>query len=80
MRNVVVVREEENAEDSPTTKKPMGARSEGKLVLSRWEFTVALGVFVIFSTGLFCIYLTMPAAEYGNLKLPRTLSDLRALK
>ncbi|XP_057503589.1 uncharacterized membrane protein At4g09580-like [Actinidia eriantha] len=80
MRNLGVVRDEENAEDSPTTKKPMGARSEGKLTLSRWEFTVALGVFVIFSTGLFCIYLTMPAAEYGNLKLPRTLSDLRALK
>ncbi|GFY95295.1 SNARE associated Golgi protein family [Actinidia rufa] len=35
MRNLGMVRDEENAEDSPTTKKPMGARSEGKLALSR---------------------------------------------
>ncbi|XP_052191445.1 uncharacterized membrane protein At4g09580 [Diospyros lotus] len=83
-RNLVVevagLRGEENAEDSPTTKKPIGARLDGKMSLSRWEFTAALGVFLIFSTGLFCIYLTMPAAEYGKLKLPRTISDLRALK
>lgn len=72
--------DEENAEDSPTTKKPIGAKLEGKVPLNRWEFVAAFGVFVIFSTGLFCIYLTMPAAEYGKLKVPRTIADLRLLK
>ncbi|XP_059630895.1 uncharacterized membrane protein At4g09580 [Cornus florida] len=83
-RNFVVeigrLRDEENGEDSPPSKKSIGAKLEGKFPLTRWEFTAALGVFLIFSTGLFCIYLTMPAAEYSKLKLPRTVSDLRMLK
>ncbi|CAI9754322.1 unnamed protein product [Fraxinus pennsylvanica] len=68
-------REEKNAE-SLTGKK----FKPEKVPLSRWEFAAALGVFLVFSTGLFCIYLTMPAAEYGELRLPRTLSELRVLK
>jgi uncharacterized membrane protein YdjX (TVP38/TMEM64 family) len=72
--------DEENAEDSPTSKKPIGAKSEGKFPLSRSELAVALTVFIVFSTGLFSIYLTMPAADYGKIKLPRTISDLRLLK
>ncbi|THG13279.1 hypothetical protein TEA_000152 [Camellia sinensis var. sinensis] len=83
-RNLVVeggrLKDEENAEDSPTSKKPIGAKLETKFPLSRWEFAAALGVFLIFSTGLSCVYLTMPAAEYSQLKLPRNISDLRALK
>ncbi|KAA8546316.1 hypothetical protein F0562_002944 [Nyssa sinensis] len=83
-RNFVVeigrLRDEELAEDSPTSKKPISAKLEGKFPLTRWEFTAALGVFFIFSTGLFCIYLTMPAAGYSKIKLPRTISDLRILK
>lgn len=77
--SVRVVRDEENAkfEDSPTSKKP---RLEGKFPLTKWEFAAALGVFLIFSTGLICVYLTMPAAEFGKIKLPRTISDLRMLK
>ncbi|KAL6965190.1 hypothetical protein U1Q18_036245 [Sarracenia purpurea var. burkii] len=74
------LKDEENGEDSPTSKKPISAKLEGKFPLTRWELTAALGVFLIFSAGLFCIYLTMPAAEYGKIKLPRTISDLRALK
>nr|GMD66477.1 uncharacterized membrane protein At4g09580-like [Ipomoea batatas] len=62
--------------DSPTAKR----YKEGKLLLSRWEFAAALGVFMVCLTGLFCIYLTMPAADYGKLKLPRNISDLRMLK
>ncbi|KAJ4845097.1 hypothetical protein Tsubulata_037918 [Turnera subulata] len=74
----VGLRDEEKAkqEDSPTGKR---AKFE-RFPLSRWEFTAALGVFLVFSTGLFCIYRTMPAAEYRQLKLPRTISDLRQLK
>ncbi|CAL5417281.1 unnamed protein product [Camellia sinensis] len=83
-RNLVVevggLRDEENGEDSPTSKKPIGTKLEGKFPLSRWEFAAALAVFFIFSMALFFIFMTMPAAEYGKLKFPRTVSDLRALK
>ncbi|KAG8378407.1 hypothetical protein BUALT_Bualt08G0134200 [Buddleja alternifolia] len=71
----LVDRDEENVE-SPTRKR----FKADKFPLSRWEFAAALGVFLVFSTGLCCIYLTMPAAEYEMLKLPRTLADLRLLK
>ncbi|KAK4365743.1 hypothetical protein RND71_013623 [Anisodus tanguticus] len=72
----LLTRDEEKNLDSPTGKR----YKEGKFPLSMWEFAAALGVFVVFSIGLFSIYLTMPAAEYGKLKLPRSLSDLRMLK
>ncbi|MCE3049789.1 hypothetical protein HAX54_045791 [Datura stramonium] len=62
--------------DSPTAKR----FKEGRFPLSRWEFAAAFGVILVFSAGLFCLYLSMPAAEYGKLKLPRTISDLRILK
>ncbi|KAH6759398.1 SNARE associated Golgi protein family [Perilla frutescens var. frutescens] len=65
---------EKNAE-SPTDKKYRVEKSP-----SRWEFAAALGVFLVFSSGLLFIYLTMPAADYEMLKLPRTLADLRLLK
>ncbi|KAF4366294.1 hypothetical protein CsatB_008922 [Cannabis sativa] len=78
--SVRLLRDEENAkeeeDDSPSGKKPKFDR----FPLSRWEFAAAIGVFLVFSAGLFCIYLTMPPAEYGKLKLPRTISDLRVLK
>lgn len=72
----VLDRDEEKNAESPSGKKLKAER----FPLSRWELAAALGVFLVFSTGLLCIYLTMPAAEYGMLKLPRTLSDLRSLK
>ncbi|KAJ9145992.1 hypothetical protein P3X46_028315 [Hevea brasiliensis] len=72
------MRDEEKAkqEDSPSAKKPKLER----FPFTRWEFTAALGVLVVFSSGLFCIYLGMPTSVYVNLKLPRTVSDLRLLK
>ncbi|KAM5562024.1 putative membrane protein [Rosa sericea] len=81
-RNLVGLRDEENAkaaeeeDDWSTGKKPKSER----LPLTRWEIAAALSVFFIFSSGLFCVYLTMPAADYGKLKLPRTIADLRLLK
>lgn len=63
-------------DDSPSGKRP---RSE-RFPLSRGELAVFVGVFFFFVAGLFCIYKTMPAAEYGRIKLPRTISDLRVLK
>ena len=73
-----LMKDEENADgnDSPTAKKPKFER----FPLNRWEFAAAIAVFFVFSTGLFCVYLTMPAAQYGKIKLPRTISDLRMLK
>uniref|UniRef100_A0A7N0TCT8 VTT domain-containing protein n=1 Tax=Kalanchoe fedtschenkoi TaxID=63787 RepID=A0A7N0TCT8_KALFE len=65
-------------EDSPTCKKPR--LLEARFPLTRWEFAAALGVFLVFSTGLFCIYWTMPGADYGKIKFPRTISELRILK
>ncbi|KAG5233232.1 hypothetical protein OIU76_016123 [Salix suchowensis] len=75
---MLVMRDEEKAEedDSPSAKRSKFER----FPLTRWELAAALGVFFVFSTGLFCIYLIMPAADYGKLKLPRTISDLRSLK
>ncbi|CAI9114741.1 OLC1v1015529C1 [Oldenlandia corymbosa var. corymbosa] len=71
--------EEKDFADSPTSKK--GKLGEGgAFPLSRWELFAGLGVFLLFTIGLGCVYLTMPAADYSKLKLPRTLSDLRMLK
>lgn len=67
---------EQLEDDSPGSKKP----KLEKFPLNSWEFAVAVAVFFLFSTALFCIYLTMPATTSANLKLPRTLSDLRTLK
>lgn len=67
--------EEKNGE-SPNGKK----YKADKFPVSRWEIMAALGVFLLFASGLLCVYLTMPAAEYEMLKLPRTLADLRLLK
>ncbi|GLU06768.1 hypothetical protein SLE2022_237670 [Rubroshorea leprosula] len=80
-----VLRDEESAAEANGTREdhdsPAGKRFKSdRFPLSRWEFAAFFGVFLIFSTGLFCIYLTMPAAEYGKLKLPRTISDLRLLR
>ncbi|CAD5188155.1 unnamed protein product [Musa acuminata subsp. malaccensis] len=67
-------------EDSPMAKKPLRADSS-RIPLTRWEAAAAATVFLIFSVGLFCIFLTMPEADYDKiLRLPRNLSDLRILK
>ncbi|WOL14210.1 hypothetical protein Cni_G22990 [Canna indica] len=80
---IVIGRDEEGVaaqpEDSPTTKKP--ARPDSRVPLTRWEAAAAAAVFLIFSVGLFCIFLTMPEGDYDKiLRLPRNLSDLRVLK
>lgn len=76
---IAVDRDEESA-DSPTSKKPAGARLETRFPLSRWEIAAAGSVFLLFAAGLFCIYLTMPVADYKVLRRPRSVSDLRILK
>ncbi|XP_021748122.1 uncharacterized membrane protein At4g09580-like [Chenopodium quinoa] len=73
------LRDEESAkmEDSPSSKK---TRLDGRFPLTRWELAVAMTVFSVFVIGLFFIFMKMPAAEYGKIKVPRTISDLRLLK
>ncbi|ERN08572.1 hypothetical protein AMTR_s00017p00127520 [Amborella trichopoda] len=74
-------RDEESAKETPTNKKPFSGKPEGRFPLSQWELAAALSVVLLFTMGLFCIYLTMPHAEYDKiLRLPRNLSDLRVLK
>lgn len=62
--------------DSPHEKKS----KLGGFPLSRSELVAFVCVFFVFSIGLYVIYSTMPSAEYGRIKLPRTISDLRLLK
>lgn len=62
--------------DSPANKKNLGTR----FPLTRWQFCLVFGVFLIFAIGLFCIYRNMPPLEFGQFKLPRSISDLRILK
>ncbi|KAG2253968.1 hypothetical protein Bca52824_084104 [Brassica carinata] len=76
-----LIRDEELGAMSDDDDSPSGKRSKlDRFPLSRWELAVSLGVFLVFSSGLFCIYMTMPAAEFVKLKLPRSISDLRLLK
>ncbi|KAH0875692.1 hypothetical protein HID58_073054 [Brassica napus] len=75
-----LIRDEELGAMSDDDDSPSGKRSKlDRFPLSRWELAVSLGVFLVFSSGLFCIYMTMPAAEFVKLKLPRSISDLRLL-
>lgn len=76
----VKLRDEESAkmDDSPTSKRPRIESS--RFPLSRWELVASLSLFFICSFGLFSIYLKMPASDYGNVKFPRTISDLRLFK
>ncbi|KNA14702.1 hypothetical protein SOVF_104560 [Spinacia oleracea] len=73
------LRDEESAkmEDSPSSKRN---RLEGRFPLTRWELAVAMAVFFVFAIGLFFIFMKMPAAEYGKIKVPRSIADLRLLK
>ncbi|URE45328.1 SNARE associated Golgi protein [Musa troglodytarum] len=70
LRNATGPSDEESAvaidgDDSPTAKKPLRAESR-------------IPLFVIFSVGLLCIFLTMPEAEHETILRPtRHLSVLK---
>ncbi|XP_074279549.1 putative membrane protein At4g09580 [Silene latifolia] len=64
-------------EDSPMSKK---SKMESRYPIKTGEVVVATAVFAVFVFGLFFIFWRMPAAQYGQIKLPRTISDLRILK
>ncbi|KAG7015907.1 putative membrane protein, partial [Cucurbita argyrosperma subsp. argyrosperma] len=75
-RNLTPKDEEKAEMDSPAAKK---LKSE-RYPLSRWGLAVALGSFLVFSAALYCIYSKMLASHFKNIKLPRSLTDLRMLK
>eukprot|EP01018_Ginkgo_biloba_P035889 Gb_09228 [translate_table: standard] len=60
--------------------KPDNGKGAVRFPLTQWELVAALSIFSVFSIGLLCIYLTMPAAEYQFLNFPRTVEDLQILK
>ncbi|GJV11293.1 uncharacterized membrane protein-like protein [Tanacetum coccineum] len=63
--------------DSPANKKNLGTT---RFPLTRWQFGLVFSLFLVFAIGLLSIYRNMPPLEYGQLKLPRSISDLRILK
>lgn len=69
---------EAEEDDEENMKKHTSA--SGRFPLGRWELIGALTMFLVFTTGLVSVYATMPAAQFGSIKLPRTISDLRILK
>uniref|UniRef100_A0A0D6R6Z1 VTT domain-containing protein n=1 Tax=Araucaria cunninghamii TaxID=56994 RepID=A0A0D6R6Z1_ARACU len=64
----------------PETGESESRKGEIRFPLAHFEMAAAVSVFCVFSLGLLCIYLTMPASEFQVLKLPRTIEDLQVLK
>ncbi|WZY76669.1 hypothetical protein YC2023_023053 [Brassica napus] len=74
-----LIRDEELGTISDEDDSPSGKRSKlDRFPLSRCELAVSLGVFLVFSSGLFCIYITMPSAEFGKLKSSQEASLISA--
>lgn len=65
-------------EDSSTNIKIF----QRKFPLTKWELLliVAMASFFVFVIGLFFIFLKMHAFDYGKVKFPRNIDDLRLLK
>ncbi|KAG0557148.1 hypothetical protein KC19_11G105900 [Ceratodon purpureus] len=60
-------------------RKGEGLRRMPRLPLTTSELIIVVSIFVMFSTALLCIYITMPSVDHKLLKLPRTVSELRIL-
>ena len=66
-------------EDSPASKKPF--RSDFQFSLTRLEIFVGLSLSLLFCSGVFFVYISIPEGEYEEvLRLPRSISDIRVLK
>ncbi|KAK3149599.1 hypothetical protein QOZ80_3AG0219630 [Eleusine coracana subsp. coracana] len=67
-------------QDSPAAKKgktELAARPS----LTRSEALAFAAVLALFTAGIFCVFLTAPRHEFGQiLRLPRSLADVRLLK
>ncbi|GJN23591.1 hypothetical protein PR202_gb11255 [Eleusine coracana subsp. coracana] len=70
-------------QDSPAAKKGKTelAAAAARPRLRRSEALAFAAVLALFTAGIFCVFLTAPRHEFGQiLRLPRSLADVRLLK
>ncbi|KAJ1293982.1 hypothetical protein BS78_01G111300 [Paspalum vaginatum] len=68
-------------DDSPAAKKGKPELSGARPALTRSEAFAFAAVLALFTAGIFCVFLTAPRGEFGQiLRLPRSLADVRLLK
>lgn len=67
--------------DSPDAKKGKPELAAARPSLTRSEALAFAAVLALFTAGIFCVFLTAPRHEFGQiLRLPRSLDDVRLLK
>ncbi|RCV41298.1 hypothetical protein SETIT_9G124500v2 [Setaria italica] len=69
------------SDDSPAAKKGKPELPGARPTLTRSEALAFAAVLALFTAGIFCVFLTAPRHEFGQiLRLPRSLADVRLLK
>ncbi|RLN39828.1 gtk16 protein [Panicum miliaceum] len=69
------------SDDSPAAKKGKPELLGARPALTRSEAFAFAAVLALFTAGIFCVFLTAPRREFGQiLRLPRSLADVRLLK
>ncbi|CAN6303774.1 unnamed protein product [Urochloa humidicola] len=70
-----------SSDDSPAAKKGKPELPGARPALTRSEAFAFAAVLALFTAGIFCVFLTAPRHEFGQiLRLPRSLADVRLLK
>ncbi|XP_062214850.1 uncharacterized membrane protein At4g09580-like [Phragmites australis] len=68
-------------DDSPDAKKGKPELAGVRPTLTRSEAFAFAAVLALFTAGIFCVFLSSPRREFGQiLRLPRSLADVRLLK
>lgn len=70
-----------SSDDSRVAKKGKPELAGARPALTRSEAFAFAAVLALFAAGIFCVFLTAPRGELGQiLRLPRSLADVRLLK
>ncbi|CAL4926874.1 unnamed protein product [Urochloa decumbens] len=70
-----------SSDDSSAAKKGKPELPGVRPALTRSEAFAFAAVLALFTAGIFCVFLTAPQREFGQiLRLPRSLADVRLLK